>query len=134
MFKKLKLLFISAAALVTVAAPVAVTVTASASDITNGLCTGADLKTSGGSCGTADTNTFSSVLTNIINLLSLIIGVVAVIMVIWGGFNYITSGGDSGKVGTAKSTIMYAIIGLIIVAFAQLIVKFVLNKAKNTTG
>jgi TRAP-type C4-dicarboxylate transport system permease small subunit len=64
----------------------------------------------------------------IINILSVIVGVVAVIMIIIGGFRYITSGGSSDKVTGAKNTILYAIIGLIIVALAQVIVRFVLNK------
>jgi len=68
----------------------------------------------------------------IVNILSIIVGVVAVIMMIYGGFRYITSGGDSGKVGDAKNTILYAIIGLIIVALAQFIVKFILEKATQT--
>jgi len=35
-------------------------------------------------------------------------------MIVYGGFKYITSGGDSGKVGGAKNTLIYAIIGLIV--------------------
>jgi hypothetical protein len=57
---------------------------------------------------------------------------VAVIMIIYGGFRYITSGGDSNRVGSAKNTLIYAIIGLIIVALAQLIVHFVLSTTGNT--
>jgi hypothetical protein len=49
-------------------------------------------------------------------------------MIIIGGFRYITAGGDSNNVSAAKNTIIYAIIGLVIVAFAQIIVQFVLNK------
>jgi hypothetical protein len=55
-------------------------------------------------------------------------------MVIYGGFKYITSGGDSGKVTSAKNTIVYAAIGLVVVALAQFIVKFVLGKASSTTS
>jgi hypothetical protein len=44
---------------------------------------------------------------------------------------YITSGGDSTKVSGAKNTLIYAIIGLIIVALAQLIVHFVLGQAQT---
>ncbi len=65
----------------------------------------------------------------IIDFLSLLVGAVSVIMIIWGGFKYITSGGDSTKVGSAKSTLLYAIIGIIIVALAQLIVRFVITKS-----
>jgi hypothetical protein len=49
-------------------------------------------------------------------------------MIIFGGFKYITSGGESGNVTSAKNTIIYAVIGLVIVAFAQFIVQFVLGK------
>lgn len=65
----------------------------------------------------------------VINVFSLIVGVVSVIMIIIGGLKYITSGGDSGNVSGAKNTILYAIIGLVVVALAQVIVRFVLQKA-----
>ena len=58
----------------------------------------------------------------------LVVGVIAVIMIIIGGLRYITSGGDSNNTKGAKDTILYAIIGLVVVAMAQVIVKFVLNK------
>ena len=67
----------------------------------------------------------------IINLLSVIVGIVAVVMLIIGGFRYITSGGAAEKVTSAKNTIIYALIGLVIVALAQVIVRFVLS---NVTG
>ena len=65
----------------------------------------------------------------VINIFSLIVGVISVIMIIIGGLKYITSGGDSGNVSGAKNTILYAVIGLIVVALAQVIVRFVLQKA-----
>lgn len=64
----------------------------------------------------------------IINIFSVIVGSVAVIMIIFGGFKYITSGGSSDGVSGAKNTILYAIVGLVIVAFAQIIVQFVLQR------
>lgn len=64
----------------------------------------------------------------IINIFSLVVGVIAVIMIIIGGLKYILSGGDSGNVTGAKNTILFAIVGLIIVALAQIIVRFVLKK------
>lgn len=64
---------------------------------------------------------------NIITIFSFIIGVVAVIMMMVGGFKYITSGGDSGNITSAKNTIVYAVIGLVVVAFSQSIVHFVLT-------
>ncbi len=64
----------------------------------------------------------------IINVFSLIVGVVSVIMIIVGGLKYITSGGESGNITGAKNTILYAIIGLVVVALAQVVVRFVLQK------
>lgn len=77
--------------------------------------------------------TVNGLVTTIINIFSVIVGIVAVIMIVFGGFKYITSGGDSGNIQTAKNTILFAIVGLIIVAMAQIIVKFVLAKATITT-
>lgn len=67
------------------------------------------------------------VFTNISNTILYIVGIVSVIMLIWGGIRYILSGGDNKKVTDAKNTILYAIIGLIIAILAFAIVNFVLN-------
>lgn len=64
---------------------------------------------------------------DIINIFSIVVGVISVIMIIIGGLKYITSAGDSNNVTSAKNTILYAIIGLVVVAFAQIIVLFVLG-------
>ena len=74
----------------------------------------------------------SNTVKSVINLLSLIVGVVAVIMIIIGGLQYVMSGGDSGKVGNSKNTILYAVIGLVVVALAQIIVRFTVQTTKNT--
>ena len=71
----------------------------------------------------------TKILRTVLNLISLIAGVIAVIMLIIGGLKYITSQGEAAATAGAKNTIIYAVIGLVIVAFAQLIVKFVLAKA-----
>jgi cytochrome bd-type quinol oxidase subunit 2 len=89
----------------------------------------------GTACSPADTNTattrINSIITTIINIFSLVVGIVAVIMIVVGGFKYITSGGDSGNITSAKNTIVYAVIGLVVVALAQFIVQFVLNKVNG---
>lgn len=87
-------------------------------------------------CGSADTNGqgITNLIKLLINIFSLIVGVVAVVMIIIGGLKYITSGGDSGNITGAKNTILYAIIGLVIVALAQFVVRFVLTKVGSTVG
>ncbi len=68
------------------------------------------------------------IIATVINIFSLVVGVISVIMIIIGGLKYITSGGDSGNVTGAKNTILYAVIGLVVVALAQIIVRFVLTQ------
>jgi cytochrome bd-type quinol oxidase subunit 2 len=65
----------------------------------------------------------------IVNVISAIAGIAAVIMIIISGMKFITSSGDTSKVASAKNTIVYAIIGLVIVVFAQFIIRFVIDKA-----
>ncbi len=138
MIQKIKKILISSFTIAFLAAPVAVVGVASAQssgspDIQQGLCTGAaDLQFGGNAnCDVnkkQTENKINTLITNIINIFSVVVGIVAVIMIIYGGFRYIVSGGESGNVTSAKNTIMYAIIGLVIVAFAQFVVKFILGK------
>lgn len=67
----------------------------------------------------------------ILNAVYIIIGIVAVIMVILGGISYATSQGDPAKVKKGKDTILYGIIGLIVVLMAFAITTFVLNALNN---
>ena len=83
----------------------------------------------GGSCTeTGASTTVDSIVGLGVNIISVIVGIAAVIMIILGGFKYITSGGDSSSVQSAKNTILYAIIGLVVVAMAQMITGFVLDR------
>lgn len=60
-----------------------------------------------------------------INWVISVVGVVSAIFVVYGGISYMTSAGDPGKLKKAKDTILYACIGLIIVALAWIISGFV---------
>lgn len=86
----------------------------------------------GGGCSDSGTDlgasSISDLLATLLNVLSIIAGVAAVIMVMIAGFKYITSGGDSGSVTSAKNTLLYAIVGIVIVAMSQIIVRFVLAR------
>jgi hypothetical protein len=61
-------------------------------------------------------------------LLATLGGLVAVIIIIIGGFRYVTSGGDANKAASARSAIIGAIIGLVIIATAETIVYFIVSK------
>lgn len=64
--------------------------------------------------------------TNILNVAIGALGIVAVIVIIIGGVQYMTSTGDAGKVKKAKDTILYGVIGLVVVILAFAIVNFVI--------
>lgn len=111
-------------------------VAAAENNIQSNLCQGTNAAATGNqnnNCSVNDNgrDTISNLASKVVNIFSLIVGAVAVVMIIYGGFRYITSGGDSNSVGTAKNTLIYAIIGLIIVAVAQVIVHFVLSNASQ---
>lgn len=64
----------------------------------------------------------------ITNILLFLIGAVAVIMLVIGGFRYVISGGDQSQVTSAKNTILYAIIGIIVAFLSYAAVNFVLTR------
>lgn len=68
--------------------------------------------------------------TKITSFLAVLMGITAFIILIYSGYMYITSGGDSKKVSTAKTTIIYAAIGIVIALSAQAIVNFILVNIK----
>ena len=74
-----------------------------------------------------DGASLTEIVQSILNWIFGIIGIVAVVMIIIGGFNFMTSAGDPGKVKKGKDTILYGIIGLVVALLAFAIVNFVLN-------
>ncbi|HEY5138592.1 MAG TPA: hypothetical protein VIJ25_04655 [Methylococcales bacterium] len=106
-----------------VAVPVAVHADAK-TDACNAINAGADCSSTNGG---AD---IGKVITIIVNVLSMVIGIIAVIMIMIGGFKYVISGGDANSVASAKNTVLYAVVGLIVVVLAQTVVRFVLFKLK----
>lgn len=70
----------------------------------------------------------NGVITKATQILGIVVGIAAVIMIIIAGFKYITSSGDPNGVNSAKNTILYAVIGLVIALSAQGIALFVLKK------
>jgi len=97
-------------------------------------CVGTTLNVlaSAASCsGDTTNNTLQSVTTTVVNLLSLLVGILSTIMLAFGAyFGIVSSGGsDTGK--RAKNAVLYALVGLVIVAIAQVVVRVVLGKAST---
>lgn len=100
--------------------------------VTSGISHGAD-------CAkptNAPSNLFgpNSIFVTITNILLFIIGAVAVIMLIIGGVRYVVSAGDQNAVTSAKNTILYAIIGIVVAFLAYAAVNFVSNQLQTGTN
>ncbi|HET9721608.1 MAG TPA: hypothetical protein VFP32_01075 [Candidatus Saccharimonadales bacterium] len=144
MIKKVKMFLLSISAMLMMVLPLAAGGAALAAagdpinqtDINNSLCTGSNgsFDTNPSCTNTDASGSVSHLITVVVNVLSIIVGVIAVIMIIIAGLRYVTSGGKEEGVKNAKNTILYAIIGLVIVALAQLIVHYVLNKTTSATN
>lgn len=98
---------------------------------TNEACKGATLDGTG-DCDSISANSgIRDFARRGIELFSFVIGIIAVIMIIIGGIRYVTSGGDPTSTKGAKDTIIYALVGLVIAALAQVIVRFVLKQVTD---
>ena len=101
-------------------------------DVNKVTCMDGSMKSSLSECGEySDTEVKDKDLTKTlqggINLAIGVIGFIAVVVIIYGGFMYTTSAGDSNKVTKAKNAIMYGIIGLVVAMLAFAIVNFVIG-------
>lgn len=76
----------------------------------------------------AGSTTINTVLRTLLNILSIIAGMAAVIMIIIAGIRYITSSGESNNVAGAKNALIYALVGLVVVVISQSLVRFVINR------
>lgn len=92
------------------------------------ICEGVGL--TGGNCNDSSGPSVEGTIKLVVNILSWVVGIIAVIMVIVGGLKYVTSSGDASNVTSAKNTVLYAVVGLVVVALAQVLVRFVLTKVK----
>ena len=72
--------------------------------------------------------TIEKIIVTVVNTMMFLIGALSVIMIIYGAFRYVTSAGDAKQVESAKNTILYAVIGIIVALLAVAIVNFVTKK------
>ena len=106
-----------------------VPVTAGAVTPKEAACTGAGGTWDAGKCTNPGTGgSLEGVIKTVVQVLLFIIGAVAVIMIVIGGLKYVTSNGDSAAVTSAKNTILYSIVGLIVAMVAYAIVGFVIQQ------
>ncbi len=85
-----------------------------------------------GNCATNACAEPGAMITNAIQWVIAVAGIVSAIFIVYGGVGYMTSAGDAAKLQKAKTTILYAAIGLIIVALAEIITSFVSSTIRNS--
>ena len=76
-------------------------------------------------------NSIWTTVNTVINVLLGVIGILAVVMVIYGGFKIVTSAGAADKVKSGRETILYGVVGLVIALLAFAIVNFVIGAFFN---
>lgn len=81
--------------------------------------------------GTQDVRTTAS---NVIKAFMGLLGIVAVVIILLGGFKWMTAGGNEEKLGEAKKLIISGIIGLVIIMSAYAIAQFVVGAIVNGTS
>ncbi len=64
----------------------------------------------------------------IASIISIIAGVAAVIVLVVGGIRYISSNGENEQIAQSKRTIIFAVIGLVVIGLAQVIINFVISR------
>lgn len=106
-----------------------------AGDTCNTVVTGGP--NAGATCAKPDagaTNLFGpgGVFVTVTNILLFVIGAIAVVMLIIGGIRYVVSAGDQNAVTSAKNTILYAIIGIVVAFLAYAAVNFITGQLKPT--
>jgi Type IV secretion system pilin len=130
---RIKNLFLAFVATLTFAMPALVPATVGAASIKEGIekgCQAVESDCKAGSDATG-TDTIKPIIGKVVDFLAYAIGALAIFMVIYGGFRYMMSGGDSGKVTESKNTILYALLGLAVVIFAKTLVGFAIGAASK---
>ena len=69
----------------------------------------------------------TSLFSTITNVMLFLVGSISVIMIIIGGMRYVLSGGEAGNIATAKNTVLYAIVGIVVSLMAYAAVNFVIG-------
>ena len=71
----------------------------------------------------------NGVLNKVSNFIAILAGIASVIIIFIAGFMFVTSGGNPEKIKKAKSTIIYTVIGIVIIVFAKIIIRYVIVNA-----
>ena len=94
----------------------------------NGLISGSD-NFEGVRDATGGEGSFRAIVKRIVDFILLFLGLIAVIMVIYGGFLYVTSAGNEEAVGKGKKILIYAAVGIVMILVSFALVNTLLGVA-----
>ncbi len=97
------------------------------------------LQTSGlsgmfGMGGLTSSQSLGELIANAIRLMLLFAGAIAVVFVIIGGYQYLTSGGNEEQAEKGQKTLTNAVIGVVIVVLAYVIINVIVNLVSSNNG
>ena len=84
--------------------------------------------------GSENDTDLTGIVKTVIDTMLFIVGVLAVIMIIFSGIRYITAHGDKGQVESAKNTLIYSIVGLVVAIVAYAVVGWVIGLFNSSGG
>jgi len=80
------------------------------------------------------TREFREAIMAVINILMGFLGIVALVVILMGGFTWMTAGGNEDKIASARGYIVAGIIGLVIIFASYALITFVINSMIGVTG
>jgi hypothetical protein len=92
------------------------------------------LSTNFSNVGIGQTDDLKGTIANIINIVLGFLGIVAVIIILFGGFKWMTAAGNEDQVSQARTMIVQGIIGLFVVFAAWAIASFVIGQLQSATS
>ena len=117
--KKILSSFTALLAIATTMLPVPIVNAGAKDSITKGINTTTNAANSG--------KDFNGVIDTVINTMLFIVGILSVAMIIYSGIRYVTAHGDKSQIESAKNTLIYSIVGLVIAIVAYAVVNWVLG-------
>lgn len=70
----------------------------------------------------------NGIILKVVDIIALAVGVASVIMIIIGGIKMTMSGGDAGAVKSGRNTVIYALVGVVVILLARSLIVFVINR------
>ncbi len=92
-------------------------------------CKGTGGAVTSGKCGGG--SSVAGIFRTVANILLFLVGAIAVIMIIVGGFRFVTANGDSTQITAARNTVLYAIVGIVVAFLAFAAVNFVSSQLEQ---